>query len=253
MSIFITGDFHGGAEYGSSRFSSKNWPLGRGLTRDDVLIVAGDVGFVWDGSNTDRYWLDWFESKPWTTCFVDGNHENHWMLAELPVGEWNGGLVHVVRPHVLHLMRGEVFNIDGSTILAMGGAASHDKEYRKEGVSWWPEEIPSRDEMDHCRASLDHVGWKVDYVVTHEAPPSIAESLCWECNRSFDDDELQGFLGEVDQRLDYRTWFFGHYHDDECRDEKHRLIYRDIVPVDIRREDEDKDSIELLAKQRGGK
>lgn len=91
MAIFVTGDVHGGAEYGSSRFSSKSWPDGRTLSRDDVVVVAGDFGFVWDGSNTDRYWLDWFESKPWTTCFVDGNHENHRMLAELPETEWNGG------------------------------------------------------------------------------------------------------------------------------------------------------------------
>lgn len=113
MSIFVTGDVHGVAEYGASRFSSRAWPLGRTLTRDDVVIVAGDFGFIWSGSNTDKYWLDWFESKPWTTCFVDGNHENHRLLAGLPMREWNGGLVHKARPHVLHLMRGEVFDIAG--------------------------------------------------------------------------------------------------------------------------------------------
>lgn len=122
MSIFVTGDVHGIAEYGASRFSSRAWPLGRTLTRDDVIIVAGDFGFIWSGSNTDKYWLDWFESKPWTTCFVDGNHENHHLLTGLPKREWNGGLVHEVRPHVLHLMRGEVFDIAGSTVLAMAGA-----------------------------------------------------------------------------------------------------------------------------------
>lgn len=105
MAIYVTGDVHGRAEHGSSRFAFKNWPLGRTLTRDDVVIVAGDFGFVWDGSNAEKYWLDWIESKPWTTCFVDGNHENHHALAELPVREWNGGLVHEARPHVLHLMR----------------------------------------------------------------------------------------------------------------------------------------------------
>ena len=136
MTVYVTGDVHGRAEYGSSRFASKSWPLGRTLTRDDVVIVAGDFGFVWDGSNAEKYWLDWFESKPWTTCFVDGNHENHHALANLPVREWNGGLVHEVRPHVLHLMRGEVFDIDGLTVLAMGGAASNDRQYRREGRSW---------------------------------------------------------------------------------------------------------------------
>lgn len=243
MAIFVTGDVHGGAEYGSSRFSSKSWPDGRTLSRDDVVVVAGDFGFVWDGSNTDRYWLDWFESKPWTTCFVDGNHENHRMLAELPETEWNGGRVHVARPHVLHLMRGEVFDIAGTTVLAMGGAASHDREWRKEGKSWWPEEMPSETEMERCRRNLDAAGWKVDYVVTHEAPADLAGDLCWECNRPFEDDPLQNFLGEIDRRLDFKTWFFGHYHDDEWRDGRYRLIYRDIVPVGVRREDEDREPV----------
>ena len=234
MSIFVTGDVHGVAEYGASRFSSRAWRLGRALTRDDVVIVAGDFGFIWSGSNTDKYWLEWFESKPWTTCFVDGNHENHHLLAGLPIREWNGGLVHEARPHVLHLMRGEVFDIAGTTVLAMGGAASHDKQWRQEGKTWWPEEMPSEREMNHCRASLDRVGWKVDYVVTHEAPVDLADELCMECNREFYDDLLQAFLGELDGRLDSRTWFFGHYHDDEWRDDKHRLIYQDIVPIEAR-------------------
>lgn len=232
MTVYVTGDVHGRAEYGASRFAFKSWPPGRTLTRDDVVIVAGDFGFVWDGSNAERYWLDWFESKPWTTCFVDGNHENHHALAELPVREWSGGLVHEVRPHVLHLMRGGVFDIAGTTVLAMGGAASNDRQYRKEGRSWWPEEMPSEEEMDHCRASLNRVGWRADYVVTHEAPAALARELCRERGREYRGDQLQTFLGELDGRLDYRAWFFGHYHGDKWCNAKHRLIYRDIVPIE---------------------
>lgn len=100
------------------------------------------------------------------------------MLAELPETEWCGGHVHIVRPNILHLMRGEVFDIDGTTVLAMGGAASHDREWREEGKSWWPEEMPNAAEMDRCRRSLDRAGWNVDYVVTHEAPADLADTLC---------------------------------------------------------------------------
>ena len=82
---------------------------------------------------------------------------------------------------MLHLMRGEVFDIAGNTVLAMGGAASHDEQWRREGKTWWPEEMPSESEMEYCRASLDRVGWKVDYVVTHEAPVDLADELCMEC------------------------------------------------------------------------
>lgn len=116
-------------------------------------------------------------------------------------------------------------------------------EWRKEGKSWWPEEMPSETEMERCRRNLDAAGWKVDYVVTHEAPADLAGDLCWECNRPFEDDPLQNFLGEIDRRLDFKTWFFGHYHDDEWRDGRHRLIYRDIVPVGVRREDEDREPV----------
>ena len=72
MAVYVTGDVHGRAEYGSSRFTSKSWPLVRTLTRDDAVIVAGDFGFVWDGSNAEKYWLDWFESKPCPVIILSG-------------------------------------------------------------------------------------------------------------------------------------------------------------------------------------
>lgn len=136
--IYITGDLHGTAEYGRNRLSARCWPQGRDLSRDEIVIVAGDFGYVWDGSRIDAYWLKWLEEKPWTTCFVDGNHENHALLGSLPKRMWNGGRVHEVMPHVLHLMRGQVFDIDGLSIFTMGGASSHDREWRTEGESLWP-------------------------------------------------------------------------------------------------------------------
>lgn len=45
--IYITGDLHGTAEYGRNRLLTRCWPEGRGLTRDDIVIVAGDFGYVW--------------------------------------------------------------------------------------------------------------------------------------------------------------------------------------------------------------
>lgn len=232
MAIYVTGDVHGRAEYGASRFAFRSWPLGRTLTRDDVVIVAGDFGFVWDGSNAEKYWLDWFESKPWTTCFVDGNHENYHALAELPVREWNGGLVHEARPHVLHLMRGEVFDIDGLTVLAMGGATSNDRQYRKEGRSWWPEENAERGR---------------DVAMPHLARPRGLEGRLRGDSRGScrpGREAVPGARTRVSGRpaatipcrarrqLGYRAWFFGHYHGDEWRDDRHRLIYRDIVPIE---------------------
>lgn len=229
MTIYATGDTHGKA----TRFSTRKWEFGKSLNRDDVVIIAGDFGFVWDGSKTDNYWLNWFESKPWTTCFVDGNHENHELLSCYPVSKWSQGNVHVIRPHVFHLMRGELYSIDGTTIFTMGGASSHDIEFRKEGKSWWRSELPSNTEYGHARKTLGEAGWKADYMITHDAPTSIALELCAICKRDFYlTDPLQQFLEELNERVQFKRWIHGHYHLDKKTDKRHRAIYEDIIPID---------------------
>ena len=97
------------------------------MDRDDYIIVCGDFGF-WSDTPEEEYWLDWLEKKPFTILWVDGNHENFTRLNELPVHEWHGGKVHFIRPHVIHLMRGQLHNIEGNTFFTMGGAQSHDIE-----------------------------------------------------------------------------------------------------------------------------
>lgn len=97
-----------------------------GLTKDDYLIICGDFGGVWDGSEIEQQWLDWLEDRSFTTLFVSGNHENYDLLRSYPTSEWHGGLVQPIRPSVLHLMRGQLYEICRKKIFTMGGASSHD-------------------------------------------------------------------------------------------------------------------------------
>ncbi|MFR2030236.1 MAG: hypothetical protein ACLS3M_01700 [Collinsella sp.] len=46
MTVYVTGDIHGGLDMQKLR----DWELGDSLTSDDYLIVAGDFGFPWDFS-----------------------------------------------------------------------------------------------------------------------------------------------------------------------------------------------------------
>ena len=69
--IWITGDTHGDFR----RFSTGSFPQQKQMSRDDYAIITGDYGGIWDGSPTEVYWLNWLEEKPFTTLFVDGNHE----------------------------------------------------------------------------------------------------------------------------------------------------------------------------------
>ena len=82
------------------------------MGRDDYMIVTGDLGGVWAGEQADSNRLDWLEAKHFTTLFVDGNHENFELLNAYPEQIWHGGRVHQVRPHVLHLMRGQHYDIE---------------------------------------------------------------------------------------------------------------------------------------------
>ena len=85
MTIYITGDTH--QDIDVHKLSSRAFPLGKTLKRNDYVVVCGDFGCIWHGDNRDDYWLDWYESKPWTTLFVDGNHENHEVLSNMEVGK----------------------------------------------------------------------------------------------------------------------------------------------------------------------
>ena len=120
--IFITGDTHGDWK---ERFDNLTFPEQKELTKDDYVIIAGDFG-IWNDSPYENYWFDWLEKKSFTTLFVDGNYENFDLLDKIPVCRWNGGFVHFIRPSVIHLMRGQVFTIEGLKFFTFGGASSHD-------------------------------------------------------------------------------------------------------------------------------
>lgn len=246
--IFVTGDTHG--DY--TRFRTDIFTEQKSLSKADYVIVCGDFG-LWNDSSQQRYWLDWLEKKPFTTLFVDGNHENYDLLNAYPVQTWQGGNVHFIRPSVIHLMRGQLFNIDGKRVFTMGGAASHDISdgileptepdykkkkalldkqgkymYRINRLSWWQEEMPSEAEYLTARDTLEHCGWNVDYIFTHSGPSSIISIMS---NGFYQPDCLTDFLEEIGQRCSFEYWFFGHYHENRPVARKYACLYEQIVEL----------------------
>ena len=221
--IYVTGDTHGNFR----RFQPEYFPEQAGMTKNDVVIIAGDFGGVWFGDSRDDETLDWLERLPFTLAFVCGNHENYDALERYPVAEWHGGKVHRVRPHVLHLMRGQVFELESYRFFTMGGAKSHDTNHRINHISWWRQELPSDEEYSEALQNLERYNWQVDYIITHCAPTSIALMG----SRHNEADRLTDFLQEVQERAKYHYWLFGHYHDNKAIDEKHILLWEQIVQV----------------------
>ncbi len=246
--IYVTGDCHGGFQ----RLTTDRFPQQKRMGRSDYVIVSGDFGGIWDGSGRDRYWLDWLNDKPFTTLFADGNHENFDLLNDLPQKMWHGGKVHEVRSNVLHLMRGQVFEIGGLTWFTMGGAASHDirdgvldpeapgfeREYwfkrrtrqmfRVKGVSWWPEELPSNEEYEEAVRNLEQVSWRVDCILTHCAPTSIQEQL----DGDYTSDRLTDFLEMVSRRCRFDRWFLGHYHRNNVVEDRFIIQCEQITKIE---------------------
>lgn len=246
--IYLTGDTHGEVQ----RFSADSFPEQKEMTKDDYVIVLGDFGLVWDyrgESGYEKYWLKWLEEKPFTTLFIDGNHENHDRLDAMPVEEWHGGKVHKIRPSVIHLMRGQVFDIDGVKVFAFGGAASHDiqdgvlepgdprirwwnrdnnKLFRINKQSWWDRELPSRVELAAGMENLDKTGWKVDFVLTHCTSASTTAMLS---PAHAEADVLTRYLQEIKDRLKYKYWFFGHHHMNKTISANEYCLYEQIVQV----------------------
>lgn len=251
--IYITGDTHG--EFGR-RFNTTNFPEQREMTKHDYVIICGDFGGVWDvgwESKTEKYWLDWFEGRSYTLLFVDGNHENFDRLNGYPVKKWRGGRVHEIRPHILHLMRGQVFEIGGKTIFVFGGASSHDvtggiletddpnfkrkkkkldssyTPYRINHLSWWKEELASDEEMEEGRKNLREHDYTVDYIITHCCSTGTQSQLGGD--GLYASDRETDYLEFIKNYANYKKWFFGHYHDNRNVNDKEILIYEQIIRI----------------------
>lgn len=251
--VFITGDTH--ADF--RRFNMKEFPQQKGMNRDDIILICGDFGGVWNDCKDERYWLSWLAEKPFTICFVDGNHENMDRLYgdEFETVDFHGGKAHKIRDNVYHLMRGYVFEFEGKKFFAFGGASSHDihdgildqddfvaeedfvktyKLWRKMGkifrvnhVSWWKEEIPSREEMELGLETLTNNNWKVDYVISHCLPQEICSILGFKVA-----DSLTCYFNELlRNRLSFKEWHAGHYHRQERILGKFYVHYEDIVRI----------------------
>jgi predicted phosphodiesterase len=250
--IYITGDTHGEFRH---RFNMENFPEQREMTKDDYVIICGDFGGIWEvgeESGDEKYWLDWFEGRSYTLLFVDGNHENFDRLNAYPVKMWHGGKVHEIRPHVLHLMRGQVFEIDGKKIFTFGGARSHDisggiletddpdfKEKKKDlrrnyipfrinHISWWEQELANDEEMKEGRANLSAHGFAVDFIVTHCCSTSTQVFLG---GSMYEPDPETDYLEYIKNSVDYKKWFFGHYHDNKGIFDKEILIYEQMIRI----------------------
>ena len=224
--IYVCGDTHIPLDIG--KLSMKNFSEQAKMTRNDFVIILGDFGLLWRKDKTFFHWLKWLEEKPFTLLWLDGNHENHPRLAEFPEEIWHKGRTHRISESVYHLTRGQVFEIEGYTFFTMGGAHSTDIMYRRPGVSWWPEELPSEEEYSEAIRSLDTHNWHVDYVLTHDLPTKQLLELA----PYYEPYALTDWLNGIRKRLEYKHWFCGHHHVDKDLSDNIHILYDQVIPLE---------------------
>lgn len=249
--IYVTGDCH--ADF--NKFAAKRFPEQKEMTYDDIVIVCGDFG-IWHNDNTERYRLKWLNQKPFTTVFCDGNHENFDRLYsdEFPIVDFHGGKAHKIREHIYHLMRGSVYDFEGKKFFVFGGARSHDiqdgildrdnfdsneaflaaikqwyaddKWFRINHISWWQQELPSKEEMAFGLKTLEENNFEVDYIITHCAPQEIASAMGYRGS-----DMLTQYLNTIASDTKFTRWYFGHYHNELTVYGKFVLLYNRIERI----------------------
>lgn len=236
--LFGCGDTH--CPIDIKKLSTKQWPEQKEIhfTKDDLMVILGDCGLLWDPdwSSEELYWAKWLTKKPFTTCFIDGNHENFERLLKLPTIDFHEGKAAIAyedeNGRILHLKRGEIYKFGDKKIFTFGGAQSTDKEHRIVGRSWWPEEVPNYAECNYALENLEKHGNCVDFILTHTAPSSIITAFKFVNSYERVDDPTSRFLEEVHKITQFRQWHFGHFHTSAHRDLKYVCHYN-WTPVQI--------------------
>lgn len=218
--IIVTGDTHGNLTNKVLFKIASDLPS---LTKSDYVIVAGDFGGCWNQQQL-IYTEEMMKKLPFTILFVDGNHENFSILNSYKIEMWKNGKVHKLFQDCIHLIRGEIYQIDGLKILALGGAESTDVEKRIINSSWWEEESITYDDINNAISNLERHQNSVDIIISHTMPASLLYSQpFYQITRGIArNSELR--LQELLPLVKYKNWYFGHWHlDTDLRNNFHAL------------------------------
>jgi 3-oxoacid CoA-transferase subunit A len=224
---YITGDKHGDFRRAVALCYTVS------STIDDVLIVLGDAGINYFGDENDKKLKRMLAQLPITFFCLHGNHELRPETIGYDETEWNNGTVFLEPefPNLLFAKDGEIYNLEGRNCIAIGGAYSVDKPYRlANGYGWWPDEQPSLEIKRRVESRLEAERWKIDVVLSHTCPmkympyeafiPGIAQEDV--------DTSTETWLDYIEDKLEYKIWYCGHYHLYKVID-KMRFLFDDFL------------------------
>ena len=204
--IYITGDMH----RDFSRLDNIKF------NKDDMLIILGDAGINYYLNEEDNKFKEYLKKYNVKMFCIRGNHEERPENIET-YKEINifGGKVYLEEdyPYLIFAKDGEEYNIDGKSVLVIGGAYSVDKEYRlMYGYKWFKDEQLTKEEMDTIYNKVK--GKHYDVVLTHTCPYKYepVEVFLSGIDQSKVDKSIELFLNKIEDSIEYDKWYCGHYH-----------------------------------------
>ncbi len=190
--------------------------------KNNLLILLGDTCLKLASAPKYENFSRWLLSRDYPIAIVDGNHENYAYLNQAREEEWMGGTVNRLAKNIVHLKRGELYQIQGHSFFVFGGCDS-SAGWKAKGL-WHEGDLPSSAELEQAYKNLKKANYQVDYILTHK----------YFCNQCFvcegqPEYELFQLNRFIDANVTFKRWFSGHRHEDREIDEKHRVVFQKKV------------------------
>ena len=230
--IYITGDKHGDMEF--VREFCNYHP---DISRDDVLIILGDAGINYSLSRQEEKVKRMLSKLQVTLLCVHGNHEERpYNIKGYKEIEYFDGTVYQQKryPNILFCKDGENYRIGNRHLFVLGGAYSTDKYMRlKQGWEWFESEQPSPDDRINAEETMKRFYNSFDLVLSHTCPRKYIGSYV---NHVYTDDHeidysTEDWLEDIENRIIYNHWYFGHFHQNKDISEKMTVLYNKVVRI----------------------
>ena len=221
--VYYTGDIHG------SKFEIVRFCKRFNLTIKDVVVILGDVGANYYRNAKDAMLKSEFAKLKPTIFCIHGNHEMRpCTIPTYKTKEWNGGVVWYEEeyPNILFAKDGDIYDIEGTKHLVIGGAYSVDKHFRLTfGHGWWEDEQPSEEIKSYVEQQVKEK--EFDVILSHTCPFKYEPVECFLPNidQSEVDTSTEKWLDKIEEMADYKAWYCGHWHINKRIDKMHFLLH----------------------------
>ena len=228
--FYITGDTHGNfnrINYFCEKFET---------SKEDILCILGDAGINYYLNKKDYMLKQVLQDMPITFFCIHGNHEERpFNISTYITKKWNGGIVYYEEefPNILFAKDGEIYNINGKSVLVIGGAYSVDKEYRLlKGWSWFKDEQPSKEIVKYIEKQITKQR-HFDIVLTHTCPIKTEPRHMFLpfIDQSKVDKTTELLLQRIADWITFDSWYFGHFHG-RWDNGKYHMLFEDYVEVE---------------------